>query len=447
MLFALAAAAAPASLVLVLRDLNRANDRHLAFLVLAIWSRYVVAAFPEYTSLPVVAGLSVSAIATFLIAGLGALLVVPRTFLLRPLVPFYFLVTAIAVSGIANQAFSGIVVGCLRLTYLLVLQLALYNAAMRVGMDRVVRSLLIVFCFPLSMQWASIVLGIEKLEGVTLQSWQDLEVIGHNYVGSYDHESMMSIVLVTFLFVLLLWRTRSPVFWGCVALGVAGLHFSNYRTVTLAGIPVILAILLTRYFAMFDVRSRILAVSLLVSLALPVTLAVLVDGRLAERFEDVGAISELDLTRDTYQLSDPDRDLLTGRYYIWVQYVAAWRGGSLKEKFIGFGPESWKGVFVMYAHNLYISTLYELGAFGLFIVSIYLLLLLLSCFRIKNIELKLKLLAGYAAFFIMSFATMPMWKIEGLILLAILNGATLYFVMFGRRQSPQRRLAIVQAVG
>ncbi len=446
MLFALAAIAAPASLALVLWDINRANDRHLAFLVLTIWSRYVIAAFPQYTSLPVAAGLSVSAIMTFLIAGLGVLLVAPRTFLLRSLIPLYLLMGMIAISGIANQTFSGIVVGCLRLTYLLVLQLALYNAAMRVGVDRVVRSLLIVFCFPLSMQWASIVLGIEKLSGVTLPSWQDLDVIGHNYVGSYDHESMMSIMLVTFLFVLLFWRTRSPVFWGCVALGVAGLHFSNYRTVTLAGGPVILAILFTRYFAMFNVRSRFVAVALLVSIVLPVMLAVLVDGRLAERFEDVGAISELDLMRDTYQLSEPDRDLLTGRYYIWVEYVSAWRHGSLKQGFIGFGPESWKGTFVMYAHNLYISTLYELGAIGLVILFIYLLHLIYLCFRINDRVARLKLLAGYAGFLIMSFATMPMWKIEGLIFLAVLNGSALSLATLSRRQPAQRRLVTAQAV-
>lgn len=435
MLLQFTAVATLGSLVLVLWDANRSGDRHLAFVILAIWLRYALSAFPDITSQPIAGGMSINALATFLVSCIGALVVAPRSFLIRSLVPLYLVFAVVVVSGLINASANGMIVGCLRLSYLLVLQLALFNAAMRLGMDRVIRSLLLVFCLPLTIQWASIVLGVEKLHDVTLESWQDIELIGHNYVGTYEHESTMSIMLVTFLVVLMLWRNRSILYWICLALALAGLHYSNYRTVTLAGVPVIAAIVSFGFFGLFHARSRLPAFVVLAALAFPLAVWSFADGRLMERFSDIGAVSELDLTQDPYQLTAPERDMLTGRYYIWVEYMAAWRDGNIVRKVIGFGPESWKGTFVMYAHNLYISTLYETGLVGFAVLLFYLASLIYVACSVADVALRLKLLAGYAAFAIMSFATMPMWKIEGLVLLAILNGSAMFFSAFGVRRT------------
>jgi hypothetical protein len=120
-----------------------------------------------------------------------------------------------------------------------------------------------------------------------------------------------------------------------------------------------------------------------------------------------------------------ERRLLSARPFIWSAYIYGWLDGSTRNLLVGFGPNSWVGVFTVYAHNTLVSSLYEYGLIGVAAISLMWAWMLVTALRIKDGP-KGKLIAAHISFFVLNMATMPHWMIEGNILYGIICGYTVY---------------------
>jgi hypothetical protein len=119
--------------------------------------------------------------------------------------------------------------------------------------------------------------------------------------------------------------------------------------------------------------------------------------------------------------------------YLWSQYFNAYLDGNIIQLLFGFGPESWVGRFPLYAHNTFVSHLYELGMFGL---AAFVWLLLVNMLRaIYTGSAKIILVSCHVGFFVLNLATMPIWAIEGDILYAFLLAQTWYMQALASRKS------------
>ena len=86
-----------------------------------------------------------------------------------------------------------------------------------------------------------------------------------------------------------------------------------------------------------------------------------------ERFADLGTTLDkgASLIKPAEHFTTEDKRLFSGRIYLWSQYIEAFLDGDIVNILVGFGPDAWVGRFTTYAHNTFISYLYEFGLFGL----------------------------------------------------------------------------------
>jgi len=143
-----------------------------------------------------------------------------------------------------------------------------------------------------------------------------------------------------------------------------------------------------------------------------------------DRFADVFVFltSIDDLIKAPFYYSEAEKDIFSARVYLWSLYIYEYVNGSFVHQLVGWGPESWSGVFPKYAHNTYVSYLYEYGLIGLLTFLFAAASFVVQAMRIKNKQFAWMLCSSMVGFLIMNFATMPLWNIEGLILFAILIG-------------------------
>ena len=90
---------------------------------------------------------------------------------------------------------------------------------------------------------------------------------------------------------------------------------------------------------------------------------------------------------------------------------------------VDFGLEGWVGRFSLYAHNTFVSYLYELGLFG---VAAFLWILIsnfLGALHASSADTPI-LISCHIGFFVLNLATMPFWTLEGAILYALLLSQT-----------------------
>ena len=94
--------------------------------------------------------------------------------------------------------------------------------------------------------------------------------------------------------------------------------------------------------------------------------------------------------------------MFSGRAYLWSQYIEAYLDGSIINILVGFGPEAWVGRFSLYAHNTFVSYLYELGLFG---VAAFLWLLISNFITAlhANSDDKPILISCHIGFFVLKF--------------------------------------------
>ena len=399
---------------LVWQTVRQNCNKYLAFVVAAVWLRFFLSAFHNITYEPLVAGFSINALASIGIAATGLLMLPPKVFQLRVLLPVYAFFAAIIASGIINGGVVGLINVAVKWLFFMVLACSMFMAIRKTNKDYVLRKLLVSFFLPVSLALMSVLLGEGKAteaDGST------------SYIGGYNHEAAFSMIIAGYILVVGLLspgaiRYRGPLFMlGCVLLILV-----NYRTSVLAILP------LAAIFAYTAMQSKIphryRGVFFIAAFFGMSMLFLLASYTMQDRFADVFVFltSIDDLIKAPFYYSEAEKDIFSARVYLWSMYLYQYANGSLIHQLVGWGPESWSGVFPKYAHNTYVSFLYEYGFVGLLTFLCAAGSFVLQAFKIKNKQFAFTLCSSMVGFLIMNFATMPLWNIEGLILFAILVG-------------------------
>lgn len=409
------------SLLIILFVMARSGNRSAAFLLGASWLRYVMSAFHTITYRPLAAGMSANALASILLFLIGLTTINWRHLMLRFLLPFYVLIALAVASALANGGVtSGLIQVITKHGYLVVVILSVFGAMRRAKSGDFMTSLLWSFFPVLIYQALSVIFGIGK------DTETDIGAV--SYIGGYNHEAAFSVVLATFLAVTCFTTGLNKyIKTGLVFASIAGIVLANYRTTLVAIGP-----LLMMYFAFsslrkFPLRDRPFVVSgLIVVVAVALGAVSLL---VAERFNDVAvaASGDVNFFKPPDQYTVDESRLLSGRPRIWSSYTYAWLNGDLTEHVIGFGPESWNGLFPHYAHNTLVNYLYEYGLVGVVVLLWVWLSMLASALRVRHPHAGV-LVGAHLSFIVLNMSTMPMWMVEGNILYGIICGYTLYLL-------------------
>jgi len=402
--------------LLVVIQVWRLRDVYAAFLLLAMWLRYSLGAFHSYTFAPFMFGLSIVALASIFIIAAGMVLIGPRNLMLRKLAPVYVIIFIIVISAAYNGTWLGAINVTLKWLYLAVFTVVAYAAIERNGPDRVFRSLAAVFAAPIVLQWLSVALHMGALnEDRTL-----------SYIGGYHHEQAFSIIILTFLYITALSPSLSATkAYIRLFLAAAGLALANYRTTILAAMLPIVSLALAKTVGNFVPKQRSTAFVFIGTLSIVALIGIA--QLVHDRFADLGnALARgVSLIQPPEYFTAEEHRMFSGRAYIWSQYIDAYLRGNLFQILFGFGPDSWIGRFTLYAHNTFISQLYELGIAG--VAAVVWLIganVVRAAYTVGNS--RLLLLSCHIGFIILNLATMGLWSLEGLILYGLLLGHTWY---------------------
>lgn len=387
------------------------------FVILAIWLRYIMSAFHEISFSPVIAGLSLNALGSIAIAGIGLLLVTPRHFLLKPLLPVYALILLSLISAAANDGLFTALNAAVKYIYFMVLMIAVYRALLENGGARFFTPLLWAFAPLLIFQLLSIGLGAVKASEFDGSS---------SYIGGYNHEATFSIAMATFFVVACFAVTLQRLVQAVLSAALlAGIVLANYRTTMLAVLP-LAAIQLVSSTMFSFVREQRVILAVVLSLITLAVVAVLA-GVSAERFNDLAVFfgDPSQYIKPQAEFSFDERRLLSGRVYIWSGYIYAWLDGSTLNHLIGFGPDSWEEIFKVYPHNTVVAYLYELGWAGVFLLLLFWGTMIKLAVQAPA-EDRATLIFAHLSFLFMNLSTMALWQIEGVIFYAIICGFSLF---------------------
>jgi hypothetical protein len=403
-------------LLLVLVRVWHLRDSCATFLLLATWFRYSIATFHQYTYPPVVSGLSLIALTSIGVVAIGLVVVGARSLLARRLTPFYATMLVILISAIANQMWVDAVNATFKWLYLIVFAVAAYHANLRLGSERVFRSLAVIFAGPIVLQWLSVPWGL-KTTSVDGSSF---------FTGGFQHQQAISIIFLTFLFVTCFSPSLSLIAsYGRIAIVAVGIALANYRTSLLAAAVPASSLAVSKLAGKIVPKQRGIAIVLLSLVTVLVLLGVAALAR--ERFADLGAAVDKGalLIKPPEHFTTEEKRLFSGRVYLWSQYIDAYLDGDIINILVGFGPDSWVGRFSTYAHNTFISYLYEFGLFGLAGLLWILTSNVLTAARLRNTE-GLIVLSCHIGVIVLNLSTMGIWTLEGAILYALLLGQTWY---------------------
>ncbi len=411
------------------------------FLFLALSARYLVTFFHDYTTRSLVGGQSLNSFVTLGIT--AAALFITRKDLLRyrAFLPVFAMIAALLLSGIWNMEIVGTVNALIRQLLFLSMMVLVATAIDSEPNDgSVSKAMLAAFIIPLAYQLISIVLRLSKA------SEGDGSV---SYIGGYVHEGVFSVLLLTAMVIISLsaglsWRRRSVY----LALIFTALVFANYRTSVLAGLPILGMHLVfgsaTQVRA--DMANYVRSGAFLIAVCLGMFLVAL----LSQRMADLGTVFSAGggLIKPPSEFAADDRGLLSGRILIWSDYIYTTLRSDMSHLVFGFGPDSWQKSFSLYAHNVFVSYVYEIGIFGV-IVYVYMLLHFLWLALTARKDKRWQLLGAHMAYGLLCMGTMPTFTIEGVLLYAVICGYTVYynlsqrvktkFIMPANLRRPMRR--------
>lgn len=418
------------SLVLAAR---RAGSIAGAFVVVALWLRYIAGAYHLYMFKPLAGGLSGNALLSIAVTGFGLLFVVrPANLAIKWLLPVYALVVLALLSAALNGDAAGGINAAVKYAYMIVIMIAVFQA-LRVDPEARFLSWAMVSFLPLLVfQALSLALNLPK-------GSEDGD--GLVWIGGYNHEAAFSVALMTGFLVGCFARSAPRmVRVAFLAATFCAILLAGYRTTILAFAPLALAVFLSGMTMSVRRDQRApMAVTAVVAGVLIVAVAALF---YSEKFADLAAF----LSDPAGMIKPPrdfdllERQVMSGRPLIWSSYIYAWADGTPLQHLIGFGPESWEGLFKVYPHNTLVATLYELGWLG--VTAMILLWTAMFVAAASARGDRFKLLAAHFAFFVLNMATMPFWQVEGLALYGLLCGYTIHAARAATRPRPDlRRLA------
>lgn len=418
------------TLLVLLRFMRTVEDMPTRFLFLAFWLRFVFSAFPDFVIRPI-GPVSVNALLSIALTGTALALLDRRLFRLRRLGPIYAAIALALLSGVLNGGPMGTIEFVTRYLYLLGLTLLIYRGMSLYGPGRVLTGLLIGSSVPIILQFFSIPLGVVRA------TENDGSV---SYVGGYGHEALFSIIVLGFIYQAALIEWRRP--WVGLALvlyGVFSIILANYRTTVIAALPVLLvtAALLGARVTPIRARGALLVAATTIMLAA----IVMAPSILPDRYADVLRVfTEAELiTKDPDHFTRIDRTIFSGRVQLWLYYVQGWWAGDIHQLLVGHGPLSWERSFAIYAHNTWVSWLYEFGLIGVVVVSYMVFYNLRLATHLPDRRLAWILSACLGGFVLLNLATMPLWNIEGLNIFGFLLGYTWHAA--GLRQNPAPTLS------
>ena len=400
------------------------KNSSLLFVGLAIWLRYFLSAFHEITFPPIVAGLSINALAAIIVASIGIFLLPIKILLIKKLTPVYIFIICIFISALINVSIIGFVSAITKWVYFIAITMHFFIALNYLKTSVALRYILIPLGMPVVLQVMSIFLGHSKAT----------EADGSvSFVGGYNHEAVFSILVFTFLCMLTLVSKKKIKFQNAlIIISIFSLIMANYRTTLLACLPVLIFYMWTQVTYSL-IKTQRLAVSLFLTIAVVGFGGILVV-LFGERFSDIAVVINQagDLIKPAIYYSKSQQDIFSARVYYWSLYITEYVNSGLQAHIFGFGPDSWKNYFEKYAHNSFVSYLFEYGILGLvsfvFLLTapIFWLLKITSNKNVIKTEMSSRLLACHLGFFILNLATMPLWQIEGSTLYALITALTIY---------------------
>src|SRR5262249_36798629 len=209
--------------------------------------------------------------------------------------------------------------------------------------------------------------------------------------------------------------------YGRLAIVAVGLALANYRTALLAAAVPASSLAISKLLEKFIPKQRatVFVFLAVVTVFVFVGVGILVQ----ERFADLGTVLDkgASLIKPAEHFTIEDKRLFSGRLYVWSQYIEAYLDGDIVNNLVGFGPDAWVGRFSTYAHNTFISYLYEFGLFGLAGLIWILSSNFLTALRAEDNERPM-LLSWHIGFVVLNLSTMGLWTLEGAILYALLLG-------------------------
>ncbi len=426
------------SFIMVYRTIKGNCNKYLAFAICAIWLRFFLSAFHTITYPSLVAGFSINALGSIGVAGLGLFLIPTAVFTLRKLFPYYLFFAAIAASGIVNFEIPGTINVLVKWCYFLVLSGALFLSIRMQGHAETFKKLTVAFVMPVTLQVFSLLLGEVKATEADGSA---------SYIGGYNHEAAFSMIIASFVFVIGLTERGSIRFRSILfTLAVVLLMLVNYRTAMLAVLPIVAVF----YFNLIEQRikpSQKVSVMTLVTMVIILSfMAVSISMR--ERFADVGTlISNLDLVlKAPIYFSEAEKDIMSARVYIWSLYINAFSNADLLNQVFGFGPGTWGRAFDIYAHNTFVSYLYEYGVVGLSLFILLCLSIVLQAISVSDKGLRKLLLLSFIGFLTMNMATMPLWNIEGLIFFSLIGAQVFASKPNNQGKTPTSRIEKIMGI-
>jgi O-antigen ligase len=396
---------------------SRFKDNSTRFVIAAIWLRYMMSAFHQYTYPPIAGGLSLNALGSVIVAAIGFLIIDKRLLKLKAFGGIYLVITVLVVSAIINGR-TEVIATLTKWGYLIALTIAAYEALQRHGSAALFRALLMVFLPPLALQALSVLTGLGK------GSVENGSIV---FIGGYNHEAAFSVIMLTFLYCsCFLEPDRPRLTIACAFAALLALLLANYRTSVLAAAPILAATMFFGTIRRISPPGRLIVVIAAITLA-GATLLYLSGSALQQRFNDLPVVlsSSANLIKPPEYYTEAEADLLSARAIIWSRYITAYLHGSIANLAFGFGPEAWEDVFTLYAHNTFVSALYETGFFGL--VAIMFLFALSFRLAMRTTSSRRPLIMGaHVGFLTLNLATMPLWIIEGNVLFALTLAYTLH---------------------
>lgn len=386
------------------------------FLLGVIWLRHLMSALHQYTYPPIAGGMSLNAIASVVVTVIGLLIIDKRLLTLKAIVIIYLMVAVLLASAIFNARIDAIG-SFAKWGYLIALTTVAYSAFRQEGSVTLFSALLTAFLPPFALQLLSVYVGLGK------GSEDDGSLC---FIGGFNHEGGFSIIVMTFLYCACFLESKRPKLTAvCMAAGLCALALANYRTSLLAALPMFAGTIFFGSVRRFSPTERPLAVIVICLAGTAVLYVAAVAMR--DRFGDLLVIlsRSAELIKPPEYYTEADADLLSSRLILWSRYITAYVSGSAINLALGFGPEAWDGVFSHYAHNTFVSVLYEAGILGL----VCMIMIFAFSFKLAlgtSINERPLIICAHTGFFILNLATMPLWMIEGNVLFALTLAYTLY---------------------
>ena len=337
------------------------------------------------------------------------------------------MIVLIVISAIINQSIGQSITSIIKWILLLEFMVIFLNCYLVDGPKQVTNLLLLAFSYPVILQLLSILTGYSKVTEFDGSA---------SYIGGFFHEAVFSIIIFTSLFIGLMWLRYLKVKFKTNGMYLFSffiflLAMVNYRTTLIAALPLIAMFIYDQYWKGGGTKK--LSFSLIFAIAFMSLFFIEIDV-LLDRFIEIpqvlGNASDLMTSPENY--TNEEKRYLSGRLYIWSDYIALTNEGDWLHILIGNGMDSWKNYFLKYAHNTFVSFYYELGISGLAILSFIFFQMFKQVILLKERKVKYILSGMVMSFLILNLGTMPLWQIEGIFLFSYIFSFICYFSILER---------------